>query len=331
MPTLKQASLFFDPIDAPTLAIAAARDDFDLFDFQNCDGRFDRMKPGRAQDGSKTIKRFQSILVTLYVLELVGATAVTSLGWSACRILKIDWTPSGPLWFAGYLFVYNLDRLCPDPADPVNVPVRSSKGAELRWARKALVLLSSVMLVIWPLLTGRWWLIATLAVAAALLQFYTRAIPGVGYRIKDLPYLKSLLVPSVIAGILVVWPCLEIGRKFRLKECLVLLWCLLVLTINSLVFDYRDIAGDAAAGTGTIPVRLGRRNTIYLLLVLVAALAGLSGRLASAGLTGPSMPAVLASGSAGLLLALVRQLRPMTISVLADLFLMLPAVVEFFA
>ena len=129
---------------------------------------------------------------------------------------------------------------------------------------------------------------------------------------------------------LVVWPCLEIGRSFRLKECLVLLWCLLVLTINSLVFDYRDVAGDAAAGTGTIPVRLGRRNTIYLLAVLVAALAGVSGWLASAGLTGPSMPAVLASGGAGLLLALVSQLRPMTISVLADLFLMLPAVVQFF-
>jgi len=180
-------------------------------------------------------------------------------------------------------------------------------------------------------LTGRWWLVLILAFAAALLQFYTRAIPGVGYRIKELPYLKSLLVPAVIAGVLVVWPCLEIGRSIRSKECLVLLWCLLILTINSLVLDYRDVTGDAAFGTGTIPVLLGRRKTIYLLLALVAALAGMSTWLASAGLTGPSTPAVLASGSAGLLLALVSQLRPMTISVLADLFLMLPAVVQFFA
>ena len=65
----------------------------------------------------------------------------------------------------------------------------------------------------------------------------------------------------------------------------------------------------SAAGTGTIPVRLGRRNTIYLLLVLMAALAAVGGRLASAGLTAPSMPAVVASGSAGLLLALVHQVR----------------------
>ncbi len=64
------------------------------------------------------IQRIQSILVTVYLLELVGATGVTFLGWVACRMLQIDWIPSAPLWFAGYLLVYNLDRLYPDPADP---------------------------------------------------------------------------------------------------------------------------------------------------------------------------------------------------------------------
>jgi hypothetical protein len=43
------------------------------------------------------------------------------------------------------------------------------------------------------------------------------------------------------------------------------------------------------------------------------------------------MPAVLTGASAGLLLALVRRIGPMGISVLADLFLMAPAVVEIFA
>ena len=76
------------------------------------------------------IQRAQSILITVYLLELVGATAVTSLGWAACRILQIDSLPSVPLWFAGYLLVYNLDRLHPDPADLVNIPVRVSKSPE---------------------------------------------------------------------------------------------------------------------------------------------------------------------------------------------------------
>ena len=277
------------------------------------------------------IQRIQSIFVTGYLLELVGATVVTSLGWAACRILQIDSLPSAPLWFAGYLLVYNLDRLYPDPADLVNIPIRSRKAGELRAARITLAFLSAAVLLVWSLLTGRWWLVLALPFAAAILQFYSRPVPGMGFRLKDLSYVKSFLPPAVIAGILVVWPCVENGRSFRLNEYLVLLWCLLLLTINSLVFDYRDIEGDSAAGTGTIPVRLGARNTIYLLIGLAVALVGVSAWLAARGFVNPLMPATLASVSAGLLLALVRRPCPMTISVLADLSLVVPAVVEIFA
>jgi 4-hydroxybenzoate polyprenyltransferase len=289
------------------------------------------MRPGCEHTGLKIIEWIQSLLVKIYVLELIGATAVTSLGWAACRILRINWTSSAPLWFAGYIFVYNLDRLYPDPADPMNVPVRWRKTVKLRSARISLVLLSSLVLIVWPLLTGRWWLVFVLGFVVALLQFYSRPIPGTRRRIKDLPYLKSLSVPGLIAGALVVWPCLETGRSFRLEECFVFLLCLLVLTINSLVFDYRDITGDAAFGTRTVPVRLGRKNTIYLLAALVAAVTGLSWWLAGNGLVIPSTPGALSGGGIILLLVVRGRFRPMTISVFADLFLMLPAVMQFFA
>jgi 4-hydroxybenzoate polyprenyltransferase len=222
--------------------------------------------------------------------------------------------------------------LYPDPADLINVPIRSAKIKELRAARIGVVLLSSVILVAWPLLTGRWWLVLALAFAATILQFYSRPIPGVKFRLKDLPYVKSFLPPGVIAGILVVWPCLENTRSFRLKECLVFVWCLLVLLINSLVFDYRDIDGDSALGTQTIPARLGARNTIYLLIALAATLVGVSTWLSTRGeFVSPLMPEALSGASAGLLLALVRRIGPMTISILTDLFLMVPAVVEIVA
>jgi 4-hydroxybenzoate polyprenyltransferase len=289
------------------------------------------MKPRCEQTGLKITKRIQSILVTIYVLELVGATAVTSLGWTACRILKINWNLSAPLWLAGYVFVYNFDRLYPDPADPKNVPVRWRKTAQLRSARISLILLSSLVLISWPLLTGRWSLVLALGFVVALLQFYSRPMPGLRRRIKDLPYLKSLAVPGLIAGALVIWPCLENGRSFRAKECFVFLLCLLVLTINSLVFDYRDIAGDAAFGTRTLPIRLGRTNTIYLLLALVVALVGVSSWLAGNAWVSPLMPAALFSGSIGLLFVVFGRFRPMTISLFADLFLMLPAVAQFFS
>jgi 4-hydroxybenzoate polyprenyltransferase len=289
------------------------------------------MRPGYEQTGLKVFKWIQSLLVTIYVLELIGATAVTSLGWTVCRILRINWTSSAPLWFAGYVFVYNFDRLYLDPADPVNVPVRWRKTVKLRSARIGLVLLSSLVLIVWPLVTGRWWLVLLLGFVLALLQFYSRPIPGINRRIKDLPYLKSLSVPGLIAGALVVWPCLENSRNFRLKECFVFLLCLLVLTVNGLVFDYRDITGDAAFDTRTVPVCLGRKKTIYLLAVLVTAVTGVSWWLADNRLVSPLTPGALFGGGIILLLVARGRFRPMTISVFADLFLMVPAVMQFFS
>jgi 4-hydroxybenzoate polyprenyltransferase len=281
------------------------------------------------QTGLKVVDWIQSMLVTIYVLEPVGAAAVTSLGWEACRILKLDWIRSAPLWFAGYVLVYNLDRLYPDPADPMNVPVRWRKTLELRSARICLVLICSLVLIIWPVLTGRWWLVLALGLAVVLLQFYSRPIPGICRRIKDLPYIKSVSVPGLIAGALVIWPCLEDGRPLQAKEWFVFLWCLLVLTINSLIFDYRDIPGDAAFGTRTLPVQLGRRNTIYLLLALVMATVGVSGWLAANAFVSAATPVVMIGGCAGLFLLILGRFRPMTISVFADLFLMLPAFAQF--
>jgi 4-hydroxybenzoate polyprenyltransferase len=322
-------------VGRPRQSIAACSCDKHLrgesypFEFRKGEGCFHQMRQGCEQAGLKTVKWLQSILVTIYVLEPVGAAAVTSLGWEACRILKIDGIRSEPLWFAGYLFVYNFDRLYPDPADPVNVPVRWRKTLKLRSARICLIMLSSLVLIIWPVLTGRWWLVLALGLAVVLLQFYSRPIPGTCHRIKDLPYIKSLSVPGLIAGALVLWPCLENGGPLRTKECFVFLWCLLVLTINGLVFDYRDIAGDAAFGTRTLPVELGRRNTIYLLLALMMATVGVSGWLAANALVSPATPVVMIGGCAGLFLLILGQFRPMTISVFADLFLMLPALAQF--
>src|SRR6266481_8375156 len=146
--------------------------------------------PGGGHVGRKLadIQRIQSILVTVYLLELVGATAVTSFGWAACRILQISSLPSVPLWFAGYLLVYNLDRLHPDPADLVNIPVRVSKAQKLRAARIGLAFLSAAVLLMWTLLTGRWWLVLSLTFVATILQFYSRPVLGLGLRLKDLPY-----------------------------------------------------------------------------------------------------------------------------------------------
>jgi hypothetical protein len=100
----------------------------------------------------------QSILISINLLELIGASAITAFGCVACTILEIGFSRSAPLWFAGYLFVYNADRLYLDPADRLNTPLRSNWNARLRSSRVVLVWLSGGILAIWPLMTARLWL-----------------------------------------------------------------------------------------------------------------------------------------------------------------------------
>jgi hypothetical protein len=105
--------------------------------------------------------------------------------------------------------------------------------------------------------------------------------PGVRFRLKHLLYVKSSLPTGVIALMLVIWPCTEDDRSFQLKECLVVVLCLLVLTINGLAVDFRDIVGDSFTGTQIIVVRLGGHNRIYLLIGLATALVRASSWMAT--------------------------------------------------
>ena len=272
---------------------------------------------------------FKSFLISVYLLELIGASAITALGCVACRILKVDWGPSAPLWFGGYLVVYNLDHLYSDPADSLNTPLRFRWSARLRPMRFVLVCLSAALLLVWPLVTGRCWLLVPIVAALGAFYFYSRPIPSTRFRLKNLSYLKSLLAPGVIAFILVLWPVLETGRALQQREWLIFFWIFLVLTINSLVFDYRDIFGDRLLGTKTIPTLLGHEGTRGLLVLFAAALVLTSMALSWLGLAGVLMPVALTIGCIVLLLSLRAQMQPALLSLFADLLLLLPAIVEF--
>jgi 4-hydroxybenzoate polyprenyltransferase len=269
-----------------------------------------------------------ALFISIYFLELVGASAITALGVVACRILDIDWSRSAPLWFTGYLLVYNADRLYSDPADATNTPLRSQWNPRIRSWRVALVLFSGVILLVWPVVTVRVWMLFPIAAMFGVLCFYSRPIPKTQVRLKDLPYLKSLLAPAMIAVILVLWPAFESGKLGEQGVRLVFVWIFLILTINALIFDYRDIAGDKLVGTKTIPVLLGPNGTRGLLMFLAAALVGTSMRLAWLRLAGPLMPILLTLGCAGLLRSLKYQMRPSLLSLLADVLLFLPVLGE---
>jgi 4-hydroxybenzoate polyprenyltransferase len=261
----------------------------------------------------------------IYLLEVFGALSVAALGWAACQFSGTTWYPSAPLWFAGYLVVYNLDRLYPDPADSLNTPLRFRYHNRLRRKRVVVVIVGAVILVIWPIFTGQSVLLPGLLAAAVGFQFYSRPLPGSRLRLKDVPGIKSFFVPAFIATILVIWPILETGKRLCWLDLVIFVWCFLVLEINSLVFDLRDIAGDRLHGTPTIPVRLGGKRTYFLLVGLGASMVLLSGCLGLPGDLSPTLPLALGCVHIAVMVAIQCRAKPILLSFLADLLLLTPA------
>ena len=272
--------------------------------------------------------QFQFLLTfwrDIYLLEIFGALSVSALGWAACQCSGTPWYPSAPLWFAGYLVVYNLDRLYPDPADSLNTPLRFRHRDTLRRKRVVVIVFGSVILIAWPIWTGQSLLLPGLVAVAAGFQFYSRPLPGCSIRLKDLPGIKSLFVPAFIAAILVIWPILQTGERFSWLDLVIFTWCFLVLGINSLVFDLRDIVGDRLHGTPTIPARLGGGLTRLLLLALGASMVFLSGYLGLPGDLSRTLPFALACVHVAIMVAIQCRAKPMLLSFLADLLLLAPA------
>ncbi len=267
-----------------------------------------------------------SLLISVYFLELLGACAITTLGWAGCKILGLPWLPSAPLWFAGYMFVYNCDRLYRDPSDQVNTPLRSLMESKLRPFRIALATVAASVIVTWLFLTCRMFLFPVLVVAAGLSQFYSRPIPLFGTRLKNLFRSKTLIVPVVITTVLVFWPLMESGRFSGWKPIVVFLWVLVTLTINSVIFDLRDIEGDRRSRVSTLATELGPSATRRLLLLLVSLCILVS--LVIALIQGPVAILMAVSSATLLLIAVDKIEKPLVVSVVADLFLFFPAVTE---
>jgi 4-hydroxybenzoate polyprenyltransferase len=222
--------------------------------------------------------------------------------------------------------VYNLDRLHYDPADQVNTPTRFLYRESLRSKRLLLIWLSAATLVIWPTITGRWWLIPPIVLAIAVLQFYSRPVPLIRKRLKDLPVLKTFIAPFLIAAVLVLWPVLEIRRSLGAREMLVFLWCFIVLSVNSISFDLRDIQGDVRNGTRTLPVLLGTNWSTVLVGALALLATLMSPLLGLRGAANVLLPCSLLLGAVSILVALFSHVQPITLSFVADLFFCLPAV-----
>ena len=94
------------------------------------------------------LSRYAEPLRAVHALHLYGALGIATFGWSLGHWAGFSSARLLPLWLAGALVVYNLDRLKRDPADAINTPARVARHARLRpWSGLLAALGAAILLL----------------------------------------------------------------------------------------------------------------------------------------------------------------------------------------
>lgn len=215
------------------------------------------------------------LIAPLHALCFYVAAGITSFGWALCRLLGWDATPWMPLWFCAALMIYNADRLRHDPADALNIPQRDATSARLRRCSLAILATSAATLLALPILRRDWLTLAL--VLGGTLVCLNYSVPLFGFRFKDVPLLKTLFAPTIVAAAVIGLPLLHEGPAADFTDfALTGLRAWLFLLFNMILCDLRDLDGDRRTGIRSLPVWLGEKRTRLLLIALLLGIEALS-------------------------------------------------------
>jgi 4-hydroxybenzoate polyprenyltransferase len=169
--------------------------------------------------------------------------------------------------FSGSMLIYSLNRSTDGEEDRINLPERSEfSGRYGRYFLAASIPLFGVSLFL-----------ATLQRYAVLVVALIPLVIGFVYsvlRIKRIFFLKNLAVSfGVSATMLIV-----VAMYYPPPSTWLPLFCIIItgVLVNTIIFDIKDIQGDASAGIRTLPVTLGIRRTQGFCFILLAIMALLS-------------------------------------------------------
>ncbi|MEZ6187996.1 MAG: hypothetical protein R3F62_23680 [Planctomycetota bacterium] len=200
----------------------------------------------------------------------VAAALTASSAW-VCA-LPLAW-PLVALAGLATAAVYGADRLFDAaPADAANVPARAAWVAAHRRLLGVQVLLASA---------GTAALALTLPLRTQLALLVLGGCTGL-YGLRLVPVLRRFLTPIKPLTIGALWaggsvwiPHVQAGLPLGLDDGAVLAARALHVVCGCLLFDLRDLAGDAASGERTWAARWGRRGTLGVCWGLVGAAAAL--------------------------------------------------------
>jgi len=179
-------------------------------------------------------------------------------------------TPNFLVCLAVSLFafaIYTLDKIADMDKDAANLPERLSflkgrKNLATGYALSAYSLAIVIVLLDMPLALPI--LIFPLAVNLIYGSKPISSLP----RLKDLPFIKNFIVAITWALGTALLPAMHSSNASMITVASVFYFMLIKTFIDTVLYDIRDVKGDRDSGVKTIPVLIGPRKTIAILLLL---------------------------------------------------------------
>ena len=227
----------------------------------------DCLKKSLAKEASHFITIFRRIFLFLAVSSLYIASSGFCKAFAGFVLLGVS--PDLHACFAVFLTVfsvYSLNKLTDIKEDAINFPERLGFLA----GRTRLILIYS--LVAYALSVLLVFLEKPNAIPVIFIPllanslYGSRLIPGLP-RLKDIPFMKNLVVALSWASVCVLIPA-AYSESLHARVLLIIYFMTLKSLINTVLYDVRDVAGDRENGIRTVPCLLGPKKTLLILLAI---------------------------------------------------------------
>lgn len=213
----------------------------------------------------------KQILDFIIFSSIYLAFAGVAMAYISCVLqgFPVMWDTLAIMFLVTYA-VYNIDRKADEEEDSINHSERYSFTS--RYAK--FLFISSIAAYILAFLIagfhGRNAVIVTsIPLVSGLLYSFAWLPKGFRYRrLKEIPSVKNLVIAFAWAFTPALLPAIILGTSYDVTTIVALAYFFLLVFINTVVFDMRDIEGDSLSGIDTIPVILGAEKTRLMLIAM---------------------------------------------------------------
>ena len=177
------------------------------------------------------------------------------------------------LIFFGVLLAYNVNQVF-----RLFAKSKTPDGSYTQWVRTHKIIFSPLIMVAVVGLIGSFiWInpevqiaLFFISIVAVLYSWPVIPVGGKWYSLREIPYLKIFLI-SIIWSVATVWlPVIQQGVLLTDSNTwLVFVERLIFLFALAIMFDVRDIESDKRKNLKTLPVLIGKQNSVLLSILLL--------------------------------------------------------------